>query len=240
MAPACAAKHIVEAARAVALSAHCAAGLAAAARLRTAARLLRSAEALARSAVAALTCPLPPPADAAGPAGPPAAPSARARRRRTKKEKGNMDVDPMAVKMQSVAVAGGDPVTAALPAAPPSRFSAGAAVFVPGAMRTLRAQLSRERSPRRPSPPPSASSASPSSATSPTTTVGAGGFTVGQTAVLDGLVSRPELSGCHVMLRAFDAAASRWAVALDATAEVIRVKTFNLKPLVYGPCAADG
>ena len=84
----------------------------------------------------------------------------------------------------------------------------------------------------------SASSTSPSLTTLPAVPAGAGGFTVGQTAVLDGLVSRPELSGSHVMLRSFDAATSRWAVALDATEEIIRVKVCNLQPLVFGPCAA--
>ena len=54
------------------------------------------------------------------------------------------------------------------------------------------------------------------------------GFTVGQAAVLDGLVSRPDLSGHRVTLRSFDAATSRWEAVLDGSHEVFRVKSFNL------------
>ena len=151
-----------------------------------------------------------------------------------------MDTDVVAEKTQSVAVEGGDPSIAALPVAPPSGDASGAEVIVPSAKRTLRALVSRERSPRRPSALASASSLTLPRAPLPAASAGAGGFTEGQAAVLDGLVSRPELSGRHVILRAFDAATSRWAASLDASDEVIRVKTINLMPLVFGPCGADG
>ena len=63
------------------------------------------------------------------------------------------------------------------------------------------------------------------------------GFSVGQAALLDGLVSRPELAGCLVTLRSFDAASSRWAVTLDTTGESIRVKANNLRPSIFKPGA---
>jgi len=60
-------------------------------------------------------------------------------------------------------------------------------------------------------------------------------FCEGQAAVLDGLVSRPELAGSLVTLRAFDVASSRWAVSLNTTGETIRVKASNLRQ-----CRTDG
>ena len=63
------------------------------------------------------------------------------------------------------------------------------------------------------------------------------GFSEGQAAVLDGLVSRPELSGNHVTLPSFDRASSRWAVTLDTTGESVRVKAQNLTPSKFQPGA---
>ena len=221
-----AAKHVVEAARAAALAAHCAAGLAASAGLRPAARLLRTAEALSRSAVAALTCPSPSlPAAVAGSAGSPAVPSARARRRRNKKQKEEMSASavPMDVAQSPAAVDGASKVALA---APPPVLSAVASAFVPGKERTLKAQTSRERSPRRCSPPPSASSASALVGTvSGSASIGL--FTVGQTAMLGGLESRPELTG-SVSILSYDSVAGRYAVTVDATGEKIKVKEANL------------
>jgi hypothetical protein len=205
-------KSVLEAARAAALAAHCAAGLASSAGLRPAARLLRTAEALSRSAIAALTCPSPPtPAPAAGPAVAPAVPSARSRRRRNKKQKEE--------KIESAM-----PVDASV--APPSVLSADATVFVPGVVRTLKARSSRERSPRRCSLSPSASSASALVGTA-SGSASDGLFTVGQSVMLGGLESRPELSG-RVSILSFDSVAGRYAVTVDATGERIKVKGVNL------------
>ena len=146
-----------------------------------------------------------------------------------------MDLDEAAVKTQWAVAVGGDSAAASLPAAPPPEPAASAEASAPRSQRILRATSSRERSPRRPSAPPTASSPSVWAKTSPALPAGAGGFSVGQAAVLDGLVARPELTGHHVMLRSFDESASRWAVSLDAAEETIRVKAINLKPLVFGP-----
>ena len=60
----------------------------------------------------------------------------------------------------------------------------------------------------------------------------------GGTAVLGGLVSRPELAGSSVTLISFDSATLRWAVSLDTSVENIRVKADNLTPSFYGPSAS--
>jgi len=217
-------KNVVEAARAAALAAHCAAGLAASAGLRPAARLLRTAEALSRSAVAALTCPSPlPPAPVAESAGLPAVPSARARRRRNKKQKEEQNMSAMPVDEEPLAVKDGVSKAASVP--PPSVLSADATVFVPVA-RTLKARSSRERSPRRCSSSPSASPASAQLGTASGSAC-AGLFSVGQSVMLGGLESRPELSG-RVSILSFDSVAGRYAVAVDATGEKIKVKEGNL------------
>ena len=61
------------------------------------------------------------------------------------------------------------------------------------------------------------------------------GFSVGQAALLVGLVSRPELVGSSVTLRSFDNASSRWAVTLDTTGESICVKAPNRKNSIFKP-----
>ena len=221
-----AAKNVVEAARASALAAHCAAGLASSAGLREAARLLRTAEALSRSAIAALTCPSPLlPAKAAGSAGMPAVPSARARRRRNKKQKEemNMSAKPMDVA-QSLAAADGVSKVAAV--APPSVLSADATVFEPGKTRILKPRTSRERSPRRCSSQPTASSTS-ALVGAASGSASAGLFAVGQTVMLGGLESRPELTG-SVSILSYDSVVGRYAVTVDATGEKIKVKEVNL------------
>jgi hypothetical protein len=226
------AKHVVEAARAAALAAHCAAGLAAAAGLQPAARLLRAAEALSRSAVASLTGPSPAPAAVASPIGSLAVPSARARRRRNnkkKKEESSESAMPMDLALAPAAM---DGISKAACAAPPSVFSADAPEFVPGKTRTLKAQTSRERSPRRCLSPHAASSASALDGKVPGF-VGPGGFTVGHTVLLKGLVSRPELSG-SVSILSFDAVAERYAVKVDATGEFMKVKEVNLCAVPQG------
>ena len=242
----------LEASRATALAAHSAAGLAAAAGLREAARLLRSCEALARAATAAL---LSVPSSAslvhqvAGAtvgqatvvsADAPAAQEAGRRKKKKKKKKiGNVSED-MVVDGNLVAVGGSAAVQA--PAVAAFQMSPHVPAFVPGAAaasaRVLEKKPSRERSPRREASPapPSSSLASPPSSSVPAG-AGKGGFSEGQAALLYGLVSRAELDGCRVTLRSFDAASSRWAVALDTSGESIRVKAYNLRPSIFMPGA---
>ena len=233
----------LEASRAAALAAHSAAGLAAAAGLREAARLLRSCEALARAATAALQSSTgakmvrPDSTSAAGQAtvgasevpADSAAPAAGRRKKKKKKKKKSGD-NSQDVVMAAAAVA--------------SQMSPHAPEFLPGAVaasaRVLEKKTSRERSPRREASPkpPSSALASTSLATLPVPDAGAGGFSVGQSALLDGLVARPELSGKLVTLRSFDAAASRWAGTIDDTGESIGVKVCSLRPSIFSTGAS--
>lgn len=235
----------LEASRATALAAHSAAGLAAAAGLREAARLLRSCEALARAATAALqssptsAIPVRP---GAAPADVPAASAAPAagRHKKKKKRKAGNNSENMVIDGNA---AGGVPAAVPAPAAVAIQMSPHAPAFAPGAAavsaRVLEKKPSRERSPRRAASPmqPSSSLPSPSSTISPALAAGVDGFSVGQAAVLTGLVSRPELAGCLVTLRSFDAASSRWAATLDTNGESIRVKENNLRPSIFKPGA---
>ena len=238
----------LEASRATALAAHSAAGLAAAAGLREAARLLRSCEALARAATAALqssptsaspvrpgVADVPTVRPGAAPADVPATPAASAAggsKKKKKKKDGNNSVN-MAV--DGIATLCVPAAALAVPAAVATPMSPLAHVFAPGAaaasVRVLGKKNSREHSPRRISSPmpPSSFFAPPGSAMSPALTAGVDDLSVGLTAVLVGLVSRPELAGCPVTLRSFDAATARWAVTLDTSGESIRVKAINLK-----------
>ncbi len=245
----------LEASRAAALAAHSAAGLAAAAGLREAARLLRSCEALARAATAALqsssTSASSAPLGATSAAGQaqvvsnsvPAAPAAPAagRRKKNKKKKAGVNSQPMVI--DGILAAGGVPAVAPAPAAVANQLSPIAPVFTPGAaaaaVRVLEKKPSRERSPRFGASlkPPSSSLSSPSTATSSALPADEAGLLVGGTAVLVGLVSRPELVGSLVSLSSFDGASGRWAVSLDATGESIRVKADNLQPSFYVPSA---
>ena len=110
-------------------------------------------------------------------------------------------------------------------AAAPSSLSKDATAFVPGKARILKPRTSRERSPRRcSSPSASAASALVGMATGPARD---GLFVVGNTAVLGGLESRPELSG-SVTILSYDSVAGRYAVTVDATGEQIKVKAVNL------------
>ena len=216
-----AAKNVLEAARATALAAHCAAGLAASAGLRPAERLLRTAEALSRSAIAALTCPpQQPPAKAA------VVPSARARRRRNKKQNEKMDVSVMPMDLpQSPATT--DDVYKVVLVAQPSVLSAAATGFVPGPTRILKPRTSRERSPRR-GPSPSAVSDASAPAGMASSSAGNAFFTVGQEVLLGVLGSRPEVTGSAVIL-SYDSVTDRYAVTVDATGERIKVKEVNLR-----------
>ena len=248
----------LEASRATALASHSAAGLAAAAGLREAARLLRSCEALARAATASLlssstsASPVRNSAtSAAGLAGvvladAPAASAAPAAGRHKKKKKKKVGVNSEHMVIDGGHAAGGVPAAALASTAVATQISPAAPAFVPGVaaapVRKLEKQSSRERSPRRDASPklPPSSLASTSSAILPAAAAGGDGFAVGQAAVLDGLVSRPELAGNLVTLRSFDAASLRWAVTLDFTGESVRVKACNLRPSIFKPGAAAG
>ena len=244
----------LEASRASALAAHSAASLAAAAGLREAARLLRSCEALARTATAALQSSSPGTSGAGEKTTVTAAPTASVSgQRKKKKGKKKSGADSMHNAMDTGLAVDVVP-TAALPAPAAFQLSPDAPAFAPAGIgckpgRVLEKKASRERSPRgRASPAPTSSpSTSTSSAAAlvacaavASTTASASrasedGFSVGQAAVLVGLVSRPELTGSSVTLRSFDSASSRWAVTLDTTGESIRVKAPNLKFSIFKP-----
>ena len=111
---------------------------------------------------------------------------------------------------------------ALLPASPPA-FSA-PVVDLP--RRTLKATTSRERSPRRTSSTLVSSTSASVGAAPGSASVGL--FAVGQTVMLWGLESRPELTG-SVSILSYDAVAGRYAVSVDATGEKIKVKEGNLR-----------
>ena len=125
-----------------------------------------------------------------------------------------------------------------------TQMSPHAPAFVPGdaaaSARVLEKKSSRERSPRRDASlrQPSSYLPSPSLATSPAPAAGVDVFSVGQSAVLDGLVSLPELSRSLVTLHSFDAAASRWPVTLGTTGESIRVQVCNLRTSIFSSGAS--
>ena len=224
----------LEAARAAALVAHSAAGLASAAGLRGAARLLRASEGTARAGVAALnasalqantTAKEGGPGDAgagtqqgashsssAGAAAAAASPKP-SRRRRRKKKHAQPDAD-MGAR--------GEPPPVAQEA--PSR--------------SLKQQVSRERT-----PPPRGSSAFLAAASSPTAgvfsagaagTAGVGIFPVGQSVLLSGLVSRTDLENCRGKVVSYDASCQRYAIALESTGENISVKPCNVRSNIFG------
>ena len=86
--------------------------------------------------------------------------------------------------------------------------------------RILQPQLSRERSPRRDISP-----TVPSAALVPGQF---GGFKVGQSVVLCGLTSRPELVNTNAIVMSFDTAGGRIAVKVTSTGETFKVKPFNI------------
>ena len=88
--------------------------------------------------------------------------------------------------------------------------------------RVLEKKPSRERSPHRDGlPPPSSSAfASPSLKVAPGAAADDGGFAAGQSALLLGLSSRPELVGQLVALRSFDATSHEGLSVLPALARV--------------------
>ena len=105
---------------------------------------------------------------------------------------------------------------------------------VPGAVprsRTLKPQLSRERSPRRELSP---TAASKDVASLPGSDLGLGGFEVGQTVAFCGLTSRPELVNALGTIMSTDVKSGRVAVRVDSTGESIRVKPVNIKLTIFG------
>ena len=215
----------LEAARAAALAAHSAAGLATAAGLREAARLLRSSEAMARAAAAVLAPSISGPTNSrpvgqADDAIAGAAPVPARTRRRGKKKKKTTQVE-AALECSGeaeVLLEGGGPV------ASPAPLSADALEFKPA--RVLKPQTSRERSPRR---GPACALSSPPSATTAGSASGTTRFVVNQPVALTGLVSRPDLEGLRAIVLSFDSAAERYAVMVDTTNERVRVREACLR-----------
>ena len=56
---------------------------------------------------------------------------------------------------------------------------------------------------------------------------------VGQILLLKGLVSRPELIGCRVKVKSYDAGSARYGVSVEATGEAIRVKATSLRMSIF-------
>ena len=214
----------LEAARAAALAAHSAAGLATAAGLREAARLLRSSEAMARAAAAVLTPSISGPttsrpAGQADDATAGAAPvPARTRRRGKKKKTTQVEAALECSGVAEVLLVGGGPV------ASPAPLSADALEFKPA--RVLKPQTSRERSPRR---GPDSALSSPPSATTAGSASGTTRFVVNQPVALTGLVSRPDLEGLRAVVLSIGSAAERYAVKVDTTNECVRVRETSLR-----------
>jgi hypothetical protein len=229
---ACAQSYCTEAARAAALASHSAASLAAAAGFREAARLLRSSEALARAATAALLA-LPRP-EVRGPGPAVDGDATKAKKKRSQKKKGKKVAMEGVTDGSAVVLPRADGVPEAISTTTTSKtLSSAATEFVPGrAARVLVARNSRERSPYGARAP---SSASPSSSThhGPLSALaGTVTFAVGQAVALLGLASRADLLGKRGVVKFFDAASSRYAVCIDVTGEMVRVRAENLQASV--------
>ena len=118
------------------------------------------------------------------------------------------------------------------PLAPVTALSENATPAVPS--RVLKAQHSRERSPRR-----GADAAAPSSSllstAFPAAPAAVGKFHVNQMVKLIGLVSRPDLVGVRAAIISFESVSGRYAVMVDSTKENVLVKEVNITPEVFGP-----
>ena len=145
-----------------------------------------------------------------------------------------MNVAAMSVdEVQLAAAADGISIAALAPAVPPAVLPAVvSAVVADKPRRILKAKTSRERSPRRSSSTVISSTSAPSGAVSGSASMGL--FVVGQSAMLGGLESRPELTG-SVSILSYDGAVGRYAVSVDATGEKIKVKEANLSAPPCGP-----
>ena len=219
----------VEACRASVLALHAAAGLASGSGAdRQLLRVLRSAEALARTAVALAssvsktTAPAPP--DDAVPRN---GGSRRQRRRSKKKEKVQEDV-----AMGEVARQPGEmlPQPASRPLDP------GAVVFEPSTGNVLKAEASRERSPRR----TTFMTASTSSASEVHTA--ASSFAANEITVITGLQARPDLANSRCRILRFDTKGGRYRVSVEGTGETIRIRPEKLQRCLFPQNfnAADG
>ena len=214
----------VEACRASVLALHAAAGLASGPDAdRQLLRVLRSAEALARMAVVLASslpktaAPAPTHSSSARPGGDatraaddavPCATGARRRRRKSKKKKVTEDV----AMVESARKPG-----EVLQQPAPLPLDPGAAALVPSVRRVLKAQTSRERSPRRATTSPSPSNASE-------VHIIASSYAVDDIVVIASLQSRPELANSRCRILGFDADGGRYPVSLDGSGGTIRVK----------------
>ena len=223
----CAQSYCTEAARAAALASHSAASLAAAAGFREAARLLRSSEALARAATAALLAVprldvrVPGPGHGAGDI------IMEKKKRANKKKKGKQaTMEEVFFGPELPPPASGVPEVA--PAASTATVSPGKAA------RVLVARNSRERSPHGARAAPSSASPSASSHHVPASvSTGTGKFAVGQAVALFGLVSRADLVGKCGVVKSFDSAATRYAVCIDVSSEMVTALEAILRPSVF-------
>ena len=231
----CAQSYCTEAARAAALASHSAASLAAAAGFREAARLLRSSEALARAATAALLAVprldvrVPGPGHGAGDII-----MEKKKRANKKKKKGKQaTMEEVFFGPELPPPASGVPEVA--PAASTATVSPGKAA------RVLVARNSRERSPHGARAAPSSASPSASSHHVPASvSTGTGKFAVGQAVALFGLVSRADLVGKCGVVKSFDSAATRYAVCIDVSSEMVKVLEMNLRPSIFAPGGGFG
>ena len=200
---------------------------------REAARMLRTAEGMARSAMARLeflgreSAPKKPEkkkeemkdADATMAGDGPAAVSARRRRRRRRSRR--PAPPPLASEQPTgLALAAPVPLLAAARVVAP---------HLPG--RTLQAQRSRERSPRRDASSPEASLAG---AAHQRSVFGPAGFAPGQCVAFAGLTSGPRLEGSLGTVLSHDDATGRITVKVSATGGSVRVKPRNLKMTIFG------
>ena len=213
---------------------HSAASLAAAAGFREAARLFRSSEALARAATAALLAiprldvRVPGPGHGAGDI------IMEKKKRANKKKKGKQaTMEEVFFGPELPPPASGVPEVA--PAASTATVSPGKAA------RVLVARNSRERSPHGARAAPSSASPSASSHHVPASvSTGTGKFAVGQAVALFGLVSRADLVGKCGVVKSFDSAATRYAVCIDVSSEMVKVLEMNLRPSIFAPGGGFG
>jgi hypothetical protein len=224
----------VEACRASVLALHAAAGLASGPDAdRQLLRVLRSAEALARTAVVLASslpktaAPAPAHSSPARPGGDAsraaddAVPCAAGARRRRRKSKKKEKVAENVAMVESVRQPG-----EVLQQPAPKPLDPGASAFVPSAGRVLKAQTSRERSPRRATPSPSPSNAAEAH-------IVASSHAPDDIVVISSLQSRPELANSRCRILGFDTDGGRYRVSLEGTGETIRVKPEALLPCLF-------
>jgi len=219
-------KSALKAARGAALAAHSAGGIASRCN-KEAERLLRTAEGLCRAAAALLELPPISTNQSRGSdSGQAATASAKQRKKRNRrKAKGKkeaiMEVEDGLVEEQGagVALVGADS---------PSQPRVGSLDSGPTPRRTLKANSSRERSPRRGVDPPSASV--DASCSTPAVCEQAP-FVPGDSVTIHGLTSKPELNGLVAEVVSWCSQRQRFAIKLPTTSEQVWTKRDNLLPL---------